>query len=179
MNDIKEYNVYSEFDMDKHKEKYINYLEIVIERNGKIHYAVPSHIKRLERLMMEMYHMTYNEIYSMYNNDSDSDSFMEYVYWLMDKTGAITVYNNMYRGKANRVQLSVMKQLVDRGVISHYAYFNCKPGRNTMEEAIQKFLLIDWNSSPILRHQYEDIIKDRHCKRQLEKYIYPLSFIFE
>ena len=44
------YNVHSEFDLKKHKEKFINYLEVVIEPNGKIHYAVPSHQLFLENM---------------------------------------------------------------------------------------------------------------------------------
>lgn len=38
-----EYNLYSKFDIQKHKENYINYLEVLILENGEVEYAVPSH----------------------------------------------------------------------------------------------------------------------------------------
>lgn len=39
------YTVYSEFDIEHHKKTFIHYLEVVIDGNGKIMYAVPSHQK--------------------------------------------------------------------------------------------------------------------------------------
>lgn len=37
------YTLYSKFDIDKHAETFINYLEVIIDENGVVHYAVPSH----------------------------------------------------------------------------------------------------------------------------------------
>lgn len=37
------YDVYSPFDLEKHKQKYVNYLEVIIDHRGKVMYAVPSH----------------------------------------------------------------------------------------------------------------------------------------
>lgn len=41
-----EYSVYSDFDLEKHKETYTNYLEVIIDKTGKIMYAVPSHTEK-------------------------------------------------------------------------------------------------------------------------------------
>lgn len=38
----KVYDVYSKFDIDKHSENFIDYLEVIIDPSGVIHYAVPS-----------------------------------------------------------------------------------------------------------------------------------------
>lgn len=38
-----EYSVYCDFDIKQHKKKYVNYLEVLIEKDGRIVYAVPSH----------------------------------------------------------------------------------------------------------------------------------------
>ena len=35
------YSIYSEFDIEQHKKKYVNYLEVLIEQDGRIVYAVP------------------------------------------------------------------------------------------------------------------------------------------
>lgn len=45
------YDVYSEFDIDKHANTFINYLEIVISPDGKCYYAVPSHTQYLENIL--------------------------------------------------------------------------------------------------------------------------------
>lgn len=38
-----EYNLYSQFDVSKHKQTYTNYLEVIIDSDGNVMYAVPSH----------------------------------------------------------------------------------------------------------------------------------------
>lgn len=40
------YDIYSPFDLEKHKQTYINYLEVIIDKTGKIMYAVPSHTEK-------------------------------------------------------------------------------------------------------------------------------------
>lgn len=47
---VMEYSVYSDLDMEQHKKTFINYLEVVIDENGKIMYAVPSHQEKLIKL---------------------------------------------------------------------------------------------------------------------------------
>lgn len=41
------YGVHSDFDIQKHKETFIDYLEVIIDVNGRIMYAVPSHQEKL------------------------------------------------------------------------------------------------------------------------------------
>ena len=36
------YDIYSKFDIDKHAEVFLNYLEVVIDENGIVHYAVAN-----------------------------------------------------------------------------------------------------------------------------------------
>ena len=38
-----EFDIYCDFDIEKHKETYTNYLEVLILENGTIVYAIPSH----------------------------------------------------------------------------------------------------------------------------------------
>ena len=60
-----EYNVYSDFDIEKHKKTYIHYLEVVIDENGKIMYAVPSHQEKLITLACKRLNITREELNSM------------------------------------------------------------------------------------------------------------------
>lgn len=53
-----EYSIYSDFDMECHKNTFTNYLEVVIGENGKIMYAVPSHQEKLIKLACEKLNVT-------------------------------------------------------------------------------------------------------------------------
>lgn len=53
-----EYDIYCPFDAEKHKAKYINYLEILILENGKVVYAVPSHQEKAIALACEKHGLT-------------------------------------------------------------------------------------------------------------------------
>lgn len=46
------YDLYFEFDIEQHKAKYINYLEVLIKKDGHVLYAVPSHRELAIRLVL-------------------------------------------------------------------------------------------------------------------------------
>ena len=60
-----QYNLYSEFNPDKHKETYTHYLEIIIDADGKIMYAVPSHQEKMIALACEKLNVTRDELNAM------------------------------------------------------------------------------------------------------------------
>ena len=41
------YDIYCAFDLEKHKQTYVQYLEVVILEDGTVEYAVPSHQEKL------------------------------------------------------------------------------------------------------------------------------------
>lgn len=45
------YDIYCAFDLEKHKQTYVQYLEVVILEDGTVEYAVPSHQEKLIALM--------------------------------------------------------------------------------------------------------------------------------
>ena len=47
------YSVYSKFDIDKHAEHFINYLEVCISPEGNVYYAIPSHTQFLEKVLKQ------------------------------------------------------------------------------------------------------------------------------
>lgn len=47
------YDLHSDFDIEQHKKIFIHYLEVVIDENGKIMYAVPSHQEKQITLACE------------------------------------------------------------------------------------------------------------------------------
>lgn len=45
--DTMAYDIYCAFDLEKHKQTYVQYLEVVILEDGTVEYAVPSHQEKL------------------------------------------------------------------------------------------------------------------------------------
>lgn len=108
------YSVYSEFDLQKHKRTYINYLEVLILEDGTVKYAVPSHQGLAENLCMEKLNITRQELYYMTLNH-----ICDYMEWLLTQTNAIAVWNEGcitgYNG-ANSKQIATLKRLKMNGL---------------------------------------------------------------
>lgn len=84
------YDVYSDFDIDKHAKNFINYLEVCISPEGKVYYAVPSHTQFLE-YVLEQQCVKNNKDYKKVINDNLH-------YWpncLCDLTGYCMVWNDL------------------------------------------------------------------------------------
>lgn len=107
-----EYSIYSKFDIIKHKETYINYLEVVITENGEVLYAIPSHQEALIKLAMNKLQCTRQEVI----NKCPPEYYYNYIEWLSIVSGAIAVWNTAYMGKPNKKQLSVLKKLKINGI---------------------------------------------------------------
>lgn len=57
-----EYSVYSDFNLEQHKKKYPGYLEVMIEPDGTIKYAIPSHTVFAERAAMQKLNCSFKEL---------------------------------------------------------------------------------------------------------------------
>lgn len=88
------YSVYCEFDLQKHKETYVNYLEVVIDSDGKVMYAVPSHQEKLIRMGSEKAGMSREEFIA----SCPKEWHYDYLKWLCIQTGAVCVWNDQYYG---------------------------------------------------------------------------------
>lgn len=106
------YDVYSEFDIEQHKKTYINYLEVLIDTDGKVLYAVPSHQLRLEKLAAEKQDCSVEEI----RERCPKNMYFDYITWLIEQTDAVVVWTNCIqygrivtdkqRGALRRLKLS-------------------------------------------------------------------------
>ena len=105
------YDLYCEFDINKHKEQYINYLEIIILPTGKVEYAVPSHQEKLISIGMSKYGCSREELDSMCPRDMWSD----FLVWLCDITGCIAVWTRHFEGEPNRFQRIKLEELKRNG----------------------------------------------------------------
>lgn len=114
MGEETKYDCYSKFDLEKHKKKYIDYLEIVILEDGTIEYAVPSHQmkllsiaeKKLGKSVQEIGDMCPNEFYARFNE------------WLCELTNTVSVWAWFHMGYCNEIQKEVLQKLKDNGLYS-------------------------------------------------------------
>ena len=122
------------FDPDVHAETFHNYLEVVIDPEGTVSYASPSHLKALER--------AWYEIYGKYDDPTDERNLDDLyarmpenanpLQWLMDRTGYICVWTDRiesanwdwspkreYTG-VNGAQAVALQNLANRGLYRGY-----------------------------------------------------------
>lgn len=108
------YNVYSKFDIKKHKERFINYLEVLILEDGTVEYAVPSHQMKAEALCCKKLNITRTELISQ-----STEHLFDYAEWLLTICNAIMVWNGGYlagNNGLNNKQKTTLKRLKLNGL---------------------------------------------------------------
>lgn len=83
------YNLYSKFDIQKHKDTYVNYLEIVIYPDGHIEYAIPSHQEKLIKIACHINNWNRSEL----NTKCPKEYYCDFLTWLCNITGCISVWD--------------------------------------------------------------------------------------
>lgn len=107
------YTVYSDFNIEQHKKTYTHYLEVVIDKNGKIMYAVPSHQEKMISLACEKLNVTREELNAM----CPPEYYYNFMDWLCKMSGACAVWERFI--KADRLtekQVKVLQMLKDNGL---------------------------------------------------------------
>lgn len=87
------------FIIERHKDEFINYLEVVISPLGDIEYAVPSHAEKLLSIAGKR------------RDDCPPEYWFSVIDWLTSITGYICVYNDCYSGIANDAQKDTLRRL--------------------------------------------------------------------
>ena len=86
------YDIYSKFDIKKHAETFINYLEVCIDPKGNVYYALPSHTMFLENIIKkEIGQIKFKELID------SLDLWCDYHKFLCTYTGYCSVWNNFYQ----------------------------------------------------------------------------------
>ena len=113
-----EYTVlHSPFNVEIHKETFINYLEVVILEDGTIEYAIPSHQLKVTDIIASKRNITRNDVADL----CPPEYYFDYNNWLCKESNTIMVWNNFYMGEPNDAQLQtiimLMKENLYRGGI--------------------------------------------------------------
>jgi len=84
-----DYNIYSKFDIEQHKKHYVDYLEVIILRDGTVEYAIPSHQEYLIKLACNQHNITRDELMKR----CPVEYYGDFMTWLCIQTGAVAVWN--------------------------------------------------------------------------------------
>lgn len=109
------YDVYCDFDVKRHKRQYFHYLEVVITRDGVVHYAVPSHDEYLIHEAMRRLGISRDDLVEL----CPKDKFTDYRAWLSEQAGgAICVYSRSVQiyGAITHEQYNTLLMLQKEGV---------------------------------------------------------------
>lgn len=109
---VDNYDLHSEFDIEKHKAKYINYLEVLIEEDGHVLYAVPSHQELAIKLACKAKHWSRDQL----NKKCPPEYYFDFLPWVLSISNAVSVWNTMYIGNANEAQINTLKSLKKAGL---------------------------------------------------------------
>lgn len=101
------------FNMALHKATFVNYLEVVIDIDGVIHYAVPSHQEFIINYMVETY--KYGSREALYNV-IPREYWFDMMTWLTGQSGIVAVWNDRYIGILNERQKETLEQLQRAGL---------------------------------------------------------------
>ena len=111
------YDLYCKFDIEKHKQTYIHYLEVVLFPDGHIEYAVPSHQEKLIQIACDKLEVSRETLFSMCPNDY----FFDVLVWLCNITGCVSIWTNGIT-KSDKVPLTLEQEqmlftLKDNGLL--------------------------------------------------------------
>lgn len=107
------YDLYSEFDAFQHLKHYPHYLEVSIDEEGKVHYAIPSHQEHLIRVACEKLNCTRLQLQHM----CPVEYYFDFLTWLQKITGWVSVWTQyVHFYKLNDKQLNTLVKLKELGV---------------------------------------------------------------
>lgn len=107
------YDLYSKFDIKKHKEKYVDYLEVVILENGEVQYAVPSHQEKLIKMACLKKGICREEL----ERSCPEEYWFNYLQWLCMQSGCVAVWNTFCRYESvSTAQIVMLRKLKKEGI---------------------------------------------------------------
>ena len=106
------YDVYSQFDIDKHKATFINYLEVIIDRNGHVLYAVPSHQELAIKMACKEKGWTRKQL----SDACPKEYYFDFMPWVLGLTNSVAVWNTCYIGELNDAQRKTLIELRNNGL---------------------------------------------------------------
>jgi len=89
------------FDIGLHKRTFVDYFEVMLDTEGVVHYAVPSHQEFLIKRAMERNHWSREEL----NAACPKEMYGSFLEWLISQSGGY-----------NEKQIAILKKLRKEGL---------------------------------------------------------------
>lgn len=113
MSSGEEYSVYSKFDLEKHKARYINYLEVVVLPDGSVEYAVPSHQEKMIDLACRKLKVSRQELSDM----CPREYYFDFLLWLSMMSGGMAVWTyRCFCAEPTKAQIATIRRMKIAGV---------------------------------------------------------------
>lgn len=138
------YNLYSPFNLEKHKQTYVNYLEVLIDEDGTIMYAVPSHQEKGVKLACARLNVSRKELDAL----CPREYYCDYMTWLCMIAKVVFVWNDRCVSVNPTIkQIGALRRLKMAGV-----YTGSIPKDNEYPDCLQRlspaekdvYLLGEW-----------------------------------
>jgi len=102
------------FDIGLHKRTFVDYFEVMLDTEGVVHYAVPSHQEFLIKRAMERNHWSREEL----NAACPKEMYGSFLEWLISQSGGyIPVWQNFVLNyPLNEKQIAILKKLRKEGL---------------------------------------------------------------
>lgn len=107
---IESKTLHSPFSIETHKEVFTNYLEVIIDEEGTVHYAVPSHQEYLINKAIEILDITRDELFEQFEVKAVQTG-VDVITYLCDITKCVSVWDNGYVGDLNNKQYDTLSEL--------------------------------------------------------------------
>lgn len=95
------------FNIDTHKRTFTDYLEVIIDEEGNVHYAVPSHQEWLIQEACKKLNKNVGELM----NSIPRTYWCDMLTWLTNVTNCVAVWDISYVGRLNYAQRSQLELL--------------------------------------------------------------------
>lgn len=83
------YDLHSSFDIELHKQNFVDYLEVVIFPDGHIEYAIPSHQEKLIAVCMKELGISRDEL----TNRCPKEYYFDFLTWLCNVSHCVSVWS--------------------------------------------------------------------------------------
>lgn len=117
---VKSYNgdvidkaLHNPFDIETHKKVFVNYLEVIIDQEGVVHYAVPSHQEWLINKAIDVLGLSSRE--ELYDECPDEYALSP-MEWLTEVTGCVSIWDDHFIGNPTGKQIKTMRELKNTSI---------------------------------------------------------------
>ena len=108
--------LHSKFDIDTHKRVFEDtYFEAIMDRDGVVYYAVPSHQMALLELLRNELKISYEEVMNLYMTSKDAIRLGP-IDWLTKELQAVAIWDTHFIGVMNEKQKETLNKLAEAGL---------------------------------------------------------------